>query len=66
MEISAHFFAPGLTEFIFDDQTHFLRDDFPHEAILGLGEFAAEHWNPKLKEEGLSLTRYKFENYYFT
>jgi uncharacterized protein len=50
-------------QFIFDDQTHFLRDDFPHEAILGLGEFAAEHWNPKLKEEGLSLTRYKFENY---
>jgi len=50
-------------QFIFDDQTHFLRDDFPHEGILGLGEFAAEHWNPKLKEEGLSLTRYKFENY---
>ena len=39
-------------QFIFDDQTHFLRDDFPHEGILGLGEFAAEHWNPKLKEEG--------------
>ena len=29
-------------QFIFDDQTHFLRDDFAHEAILGLGEFAAE------------------------
>ena len=43
-------------QFIFDDQTHFLRDDFPHDAILGLGEFAAEHWNPKLKEEGLCLT----------
>ena len=40
-------------QFIFDDQTHFLRDDFPHDAILGLGEFAAEHWNPKLKEEGI-------------
>jgi len=50
-------------QFIFDDQTHFLRDDFAHEEILGLGEFAAEHWNPKLKEEGLDLTRYKFENY---
>lgn len=50
-------------QFILDDQTHFLRDDFSHEAILGLGEFAAEHWNPKLKEEGLTLARYKFENY---
>ena len=38
-------------QFIFDDQTHFLRDDFPHDAILGLGEFAAEHWNPKLKKK---------------
>ena len=50
-------------QFIFDDQTHFLRDDFSHEEITGLGEFAAEHWNPVLKEEGISLTRYKFENY---
>jgi len=50
-------------QFIFDDQTHFLRDDFAHEEITGLGEFAAEHWNPVLKEEGISLTRYKFENY---
>lgn len=56
--------ADGLAgQFIFDDQTHFLRDDFAHEEILGLGEFAAEHWNPKLREEGLDLTRYKFENY---
>ena len=45
-------------QFIFDDQTHFLRDDFSHEEITGLGEFAAEHWNPVLKEEGISLTRY--------
>jgi len=56
--------ADGLAgQFIIDDQTHFLRDDFAHEEILGLGEFAAEHWNPKLREEGLDLTRYKFENY---
>ncbi len=40
-------------QFILDAQTHFLRDDFGHEAILGLGEFASEHWNPKLKEGGL-------------
>lgn len=50
-------------QFILDAQTHFLRDDFGHEAILGLGEFASEHWNPKLKDEGLTLARYKFENY---
>ncbi len=50
-------------QFIFDDQTHFVRDDFAHKELLGLGEFAAEHWNPKLKEEGVTLERYKFQNY---
>src|SRR5579883_219230 len=50
-------------QFIFDDQTHFVRDDFAHKELLGLGEFAAEHWNPKLKEEGVTLGRYKFQNY---
>jgi len=50
-------------QFVFDDQTHFIRDDFNHNEILGLGDFAAEHWNPKLKEEGVTLARYKFPNY---
>src|SRR5205085_1557764 len=50
-------------QFIFDDQTHFIRDDFNHPELLGLGNFAAEHWNPKLKEEGITLARYKFGNY---
>src|SRR5215468_3005918 len=51
-------------QFIFDVQTHFVRDDFDHRELLGLGKFASEHWNPKMKEEGVSsLGRYKFENY---
>jgi predicted TIM-barrel fold metal-dependent hydrolase len=51
-------------QFIFDVQTHFVRDDFKHEELLGLGQFASEHWNPKMKEEGVSsLARYKFQNY---
>jgi predicted TIM-barrel fold metal-dependent hydrolase len=50
-------------QFIFDVQTHFVRDDFNHKELLGLGEFASEHWNPKLKDEGMTLARYKFQNY---
>jgi uncharacterized protein len=50
-------------QFIFDVQTHFVRDDFDHKELLGLGDFASQHWNPKMKEEGLSLARYKFQNY---
>ena len=51
-------------QFIFDVQTHFVRDDFNHAELLGLSKFASEHWNPKMKEEGVSsLARYKFQNY---
>ncbi|MGQ4807806.1 hypothetical protein NKDENANG_01166 [Candidatus Entotheonellaceae bacterium PAL068K] len=51
-------------QFIFDDQTHFVRDDFQQEGILGLAAFAAEHWNPGLSDqEKSSLYSYKFENY---
>src|SRR5262252_6739505 len=56
--------AQGLSgQFIFDVQTHFVRDDFDHKELLGLRQFASEHWNPELKEEGMSLARFKFQNY---
>src|SRR6202171_539110 len=41
-------------QFVFDVQTHFVRDDFDHKELLGLSDFAAQHWNPKMKEEGVS------------
>jgi hypothetical protein len=50
-------------QFIFDVQTHFVRDDFEHNELLGLAKFAAEHWNPQLKGDDSSLGRYKFQNY---
>jgi predicted TIM-barrel fold metal-dependent hydrolase len=56
--------AQGLAgQFIFDVQTHFVRDDFDHKELLGLAKFAAEHWNPQLKDDTSSLVRYKFHNY---
>ena len=51
-------------QFILDDQTHFVRDDFDKEGLLGLGKYASEHWNPKMLDKvPLTLQRYKFENY---
>ncbi len=52
-------------QFIFDDQTHFVRDDYKWEGLTGLSKYAATHWRPELKKErvGLTLDRYKFENY---
>src|SRR5947209_18064953 len=37
-------------QFIFDVQTHFVRDDFDHKELLGLSEFAAKYWNNKLED----------------
>src|SRR5205814_10411840 len=50
-------------QFIFDAQTHFLRDDYPDTGMLDLANFAAQYWNPKLKDEPVTLQIYKFPNY---
>ena len=49
-------------QFIFDCQTHFVRDDYQQQGITGLAQFAKQHWNPSLADAG-SLERFKFENY---
>lgn len=51
-------------QFVFDDQVHFVRDDYSWEGILDLGKFSSNHWNPAmLNEYGIELGRYKFENF---
>src|SRR3984893_8793864 len=51
-------------QFIFDDQVHFVRDDFRGEKLLDLAKYASAHWNPDmLKDAGMSLARYKFDNF---
>jgi predicted TIM-barrel fold metal-dependent hydrolase len=49
-------------QFVFDVQNHFVRDDFAWDGILALGEYA-KRWNPLLASEGVTMQRYKFENY---
>ena len=36
-------------QFIFDVQTHFVRDDFDHKELLDLAKFAKANWNPKVR-----------------
>jgi hypothetical protein len=58
--------ANGLAgQFILDDQVHFVRDDYKVEDILGLAKYAGAHWNSSLLKDsyGLSLDRYKFDNF---
>jgi predicted TIM-barrel fold metal-dependent hydrolase len=49
-------------QFIIDDQTHFVRDDFKQEGLLDLAKYAKQNWNTALTGEN-TLARYKFENY---
>src|SRR5215831_5164901 len=49
-------------QFILDDQTHFVRDDFKQEGLLGLAKYAKQYWNTALWGEN-TLARYKFDNY---
>src|SRR5262245_37454719 len=49
-------------QFIFDCQTHFVRDDYGQQGITGLAQFAKQFWNPALANEK-SLDRMKFANY---
>src|SRR5437870_3799317 len=49
-------------QFIVDVQTHFVRDDFKQDGLLGLAQYAKQHWNPAITNEN-DLYRYKFENY---
>jgi len=51
-------------QFIFDDQTHFVRDDFDKEGLLDLGHYAAKHWNPSILDDiPMELGRYKLQNF---
>jgi predicted TIM-barrel fold metal-dependent hydrolase len=52
-------------QFIFDDQLHFVRDDYEWEGLLGLAKYAAQHWNSPMQKDrvGMTLARYKFDNF---
>jgi hypothetical protein len=51
-------------QFIFDDQTHFIRDDFKQDGLLGLTKWAiGAKVNPNIDSAPLNLSRYKMDNY---
>lgn len=57
--------AEGLAaQRIFDDQTHFNRDDLRNPEPIDVGKFAAKHWNPGMLDEmGIIHERFQFENF---
>ena len=55
--------AATQNQFIMDVQTHFVRDDFTQEGMLGFLKAGAEIWRNGLDPETLALYHIKFENY---
>jgi uncharacterized protein len=51
------------SQFIFDVQTHFVRDDYRQEGMLGILQYGAEKWHTGLDPKQLNLYLIKFENY---
>lgn len=49
-------------QFVVDVQLHFVRDDYQWDGILALGDYAKQ-WNPVLEREGVTMDRFKFENF---
>jgi predicted TIM-barrel fold metal-dependent hydrolase len=64
-EVGAARAAALSNQFIFDDQLHFVRDDYPWEGMLGIANYAADNFNPAMKKEpiGMTLDRFKFANF---
>jgi hypothetical protein len=51
-------------QFVFDDQVHFVRDDYKWDGIIDLAKYAAAHWNPAAQRRaGMVVDRYKFDNF---
>lgn len=64
MEMSEYRRKQLANQFIFDDQTHFIRDDFDKEGLLGLTKWAVgAKVNPRIGEAPMTLSRYKMDNY---
>ncbi len=64
MEMSDYRAAQLSRQFIFDDQTHFIRDDFEQEGLLGLTKWAVgADVNPNINDAPMTLARYKMDNY---
>jgi predicted TIM-barrel fold metal-dependent hydrolase len=50
-------------QFIFDVQTHFVRDDYSQEGFLGFLKSGADIWKNGLDPKTLAMYHMKFENY---
>jgi hypothetical protein len=50
-------------QFVFDVQTHFVRDDYTQDGFLGFLKHGAEIWKNGLDPNTISLYHVKFENY---
>jgi hypothetical protein len=50
-------------QLVFDDQVHFVHDEFRFEGLLDLRSYGGRHWNHDLKEEERSFRKLQFKNF---
>jgi hypothetical protein len=50
-------------QFVFDVQTHFVRDDYTQDGFLGFLKEGADVWKNGLDPNNISMYLMKFENY---
>lgn len=64
MDVAGERAASLAAQRIFDDQTHFNRDDLANPEPIDVGHYAAKHWNPGMLDEmGIIHKRFQFENF---
>lgn len=50
-------------QFIFDDQVHYVHENYTNQGLLRLREYTAEHSNPSIKGEDTTFAKIKFQNF---
>jgi uncharacterized protein len=50
-------------QLVFDDQLHYVHEDFRFQGLLDLRKYAADNWNPALHEKPLTFDSLQFENF---
>jgi uncharacterized protein len=50
-------------QFVFDDQLHYVHEEFRFQGLLDLRKYAAKNWNPAILEFPLGFESLRFENF---
>jgi uncharacterized protein len=50
-------------QFVFDDQLHYVHENFRFPGLIELRKYAADNWNPAIHDDPLTFESLQFENF---